>query len=301
MTTSAPEFSIIVLSYRRAESLSVVLNEIAKLGRSDIEVIVVDNASPEDIQSVVQGARGVDRFMRNTQNIGIAGWNVGLKEVRGEFIVLLDDDSYSDPEALNRARELLRQNEQVGVVAGQILHPKSGTSENAERFRRLMPGGPYDFQFIGCGAVLRRRLCEQIGGFDGQLFLYWHETEFGLRAIQAGFRIVMAPDVRFYHMQETKGRSSARRIYYEMRNMLWIFRAYFATARAAKMKLRFAAHYAKGIRSLRDLRAFLRAIRDGFAGSGLGRRSPLDGTLETFVLDRMQDAARSIPERLHAG
>ncbi len=290
--TGMPNISVVILSHRRPDSLRRVLRELARLERTDMEIIVVDNASPEDIAGVVRAHGEGIALLRLETNIGVAGWNHGFSVARGAYVVLLDDDSYPDPGAIDRGLRLMETDPRIGVVAGQIIHPEGGSSENGERFRRLARLGPDDFQFIGCGAIVRTELLHRIGGFDESLFLYWHETHFGLKTLAAGYRIVMAPEVIFYHLQERTGRTSHRRIYFEVRNMLWIFGTSLTGVRARMRLLRLLAHYCRAIRGPRDARAYLRAIRDGIRPADGYLRVAIDAQAQEFVLHRLSAVSR---------
>ncbi len=51
----------------------------------------------------------------------------------------------------------------------------------------------------GCALLVRREMIETVGMLDERFFMYWEETEWCLRAVKAGWRIVHAPAARLWH------------------------------------------------------------------------------------------------------
>jgi glycosyltransferase involved in cell wall biosynthesis len=116
--------SIILPAYNRADRLPEAINSILVQSFCDFELIVVDDASSEDIESVVRSIGDPRiRYIRHTVNGGAsAARNTGLAEARGEFIAFHDSDDLWLPGKLKRQLEQLQKlPPEVGVVCGGVI------------------------------------------------------------------------------------------------------------------------------------------------------------------------------------
>jgi len=80
------------------------------------------------------------------------------------------------------------------------------------------------FGFCGAAALLRREAVEEVGGFDGDLFLYYEDTDLSWRLRAAGWQIRYVSDALATHLHAaSSGASSAVFRYYNTRNSLIVF------------------------------------------------------------------------------
>lgn len=113
-----PRVSIIIPTYNRVwllrEAIDSVLNQTFK----DIEVIVVDDAGAEDVQSVIAGYNNSNlRYIRNERNLGLAGTrNQGIVAASGDYIGFLDDDDLFELTKIEKQVALLDQQPAVDIV-----------------------------------------------------------------------------------------------------------------------------------------------------------------------------------------
>ncbi len=109
-TSSAPTLSLCLPTYKRAAlldgALRAVLGQITPDRAAQVEVIVLDNASPDDTPGVVARAQAdfshvPMRYVRRLENIGPdANFTDALTQARGEFLYLLSDDDILLPGAV---------------------------------------------------------------------------------------------------------------------------------------------------------------------------------------------------------
>lgn len=106
-----PSISVVIPAYGRAEALLRAIGSVQAKNPEGIEVIVVDDASPQSLQPVVPAANehGVPvRYYRLTRNSGPqAARNLGIRRARYEYIAFLDSDDAFLPEKLDRVRDRL--------------------------------------------------------------------------------------------------------------------------------------------------------------------------------------------------
>ena len=98
----APLVSVVMLCWNRIDDVRESLSRLRLQTYSPIEVIVVDNASTDGTPEMVEQDFAEVRLIRMEENSGVAAYNVGFEEAEGEFIVILDDDSFPAEEAVAR-------------------------------------------------------------------------------------------------------------------------------------------------------------------------------------------------------
>ena len=83
------------------------------------EIIVVDNGSAAGLAEIVAPYDRV-RLLEPGRNLGVAGLNVAAREARGEILLMLDDDAYPLPGAIETASEAFNRLPRLGVVGGLV-------------------------------------------------------------------------------------------------------------------------------------------------------------------------------------
>ena len=125
-----PTVSVVVPCYRYGHYLPQAVGSVLEQPGVDVEVIIVDDASPDDSAEVARSIAEADSRLSlvvNETNQGhIATYNVGLARVTGDYVVLLSADDMLAPGALARAVALMETNPGVGFVYGW---PKNFSSE----------------------------------------------------------------------------------------------------------------------------------------------------------------------------
>jgi glycosyltransferase involved in cell wall biosynthesis len=88
---------------------------------TDLEVIVVDDASDDDTPQVCARLPGI-HYLRLDRNVGVGGArNIGIKESRSEYVAFLDDDDLRLPGSLDRQLQVLAHNPQAALVYAPVL------------------------------------------------------------------------------------------------------------------------------------------------------------------------------------
>ncbi len=108
---SVPGISVVIPAYGRATVLLRAVNSVQATERARVEIIVVDDASPESLQSVVPplNQHGLSvRYYRLARNGGPqAARNLGIRRARLDYVAFLDSDDIFLPEKIDRVRERL--------------------------------------------------------------------------------------------------------------------------------------------------------------------------------------------------
>ncbi len=203
------------------------------------EVWVVDNASTDSTADVVKQHFPDTHMLRLARNEGVGARSRAFAKVRGEYIILLDDDSYPTGSAVSDSIDFMESNEDVGAVVGRVILPDG--SFEACAFPTVLLSG---------AVCIRACVIHTIGGFRREFFRKAGEYDFSFRIWQAGWRIERFEEIVYRHDKVMTGRSTALAHRMDLRNNLivaerflpescramylhdWSFR-YTALARAA--------------------------------------------------------------------
>jgi glycosyltransferase involved in cell wall biosynthesis len=106
----APLFSVIINTLNRAAMLRRALESVRRQTFRSFEIIVVDDGSTEDIESVTRDTTPAAKFIRLAKNRGIpSARNVGIAAAEGRYIAFLDSDDVWHPRYLHFVREAYAQ------------------------------------------------------------------------------------------------------------------------------------------------------------------------------------------------
>jgi GT2 family glycosyltransferase len=123
-----------------------------------------------------------------------AARNIGWRRARAPIVAFTDDDTVPDPAWLEKG--LAAFGPQVDAVAGRIVMPLSPTPTDYERNEQ----GLERAEFVTANCFVRRRVLEQLGGFDQSFRLAWREdADLQFRLLEAGFRVARAPQALVVH------------------------------------------------------------------------------------------------------
>ena len=188
------DITIVVPAYNYARFLPECLASIREQDfKGKVEVIVVDDASTDETQSVLQGLvwPGL-RIVRHESNQGLcAALNTGHREARGKYIINLDADNLLAPEALRTLYEALEKKPWVDVASGGLMRYSSNGQHVVQTdwpFERVDPLGQLNhINQILSTSLMRKRAIERLGGY--RLRQRKNEDgEFWCRAVSAGLR-----------------------------------------------------------------------------------------------------------------
>jgi GT2 family glycosyltransferase len=182
------------------------------------EVLVLDNASDDGSADAVRARGGDVRLIALERRTGKAeNDSTLLREARGEFALLLNEDAElldGAPAALLAA---LEADPAAAVAAAQLLDPEGRPQPTAWRLpgvgtalagalllhRRLTVQTGGEVGWAQSSAMLvRRAAAAEVGYFDPEFFVYSDETDFQKRLSDAGWRILLVPEARAIHHEQ---------------------------------------------------------------------------------------------------
>lgn len=164
-----PKTSVIIPTHNRPELLPRAV-ESAQLAGSDLEVIIVDDASTDQTASVCQSLKGI-KYVRVDRNQGVAGArNVGLLHSEGEFVTFLDDDDLRLPDSIDLQARVLEENPEAGFVCGGMILMDQDYRPTGEVTGPRHPSGDvfwkvleFDFPAMGLSTLIRKECLLRVG------------------------------------------------------------------------------------------------------------------------------------------
>jgi len=170
-----PSASIIIPTHNRPHLLPRAV-ESARAAGTDVEIIVIDDASIDDTASVCRELPGI-KYIRLERNQGVAGArNIGILASTSEFIAFLDDDDLRLPGSLDVQTEALASNPAAGFVCGGMLIADQDYRLTGEISSPRHPGGDVfwellelDFPIMPLSVVIRKVVFLRVGLLDRHL------------------------------------------------------------------------------------------------------------------------------------
>jgi O-antigen biosynthesis protein len=231
-----PLVSVVMVLYGHWELALRAIGSLAANTDPYFELVLIDNASPDDTPDrIEQRVEGVN-LVRNDVNRGFGGAsNQGAELARGRILCFLNSDALVEPgwlppllEALDASDVgavvplLLNEDgtvQEAGSVVDSIGHPHAvgggghvfggggSASDFQYRFRREV-----DFGSAAC-MLLRRDLFLELGGFDEAYSPgYFEDTDFCFRLSERGLRTIYEPRSRVMHVRHASGTADTARL-----------------------------------------------------------------------------------------
>jgi GT2 family glycosyltransferase len=270
---NSPLVSVIILYYKRRETIRETLDSVIRQEYANREIILVDNHSEDDLREALASALVGVKLIEMPQHLGAcAGRNAGIRAARGEILVFLDDDvSFRSVFELSKMIRVWKTHPDVQVLAFQVCDPDNGKLRLREwchpRYWREFSESEFETSWFGEGAcAIRREVFDICGYYYEPLFYGAEGADFMFRVIDHGFRILHAPQVRVGHRNSQIGRTTGRQIYYFTRNYIWItYRnfPFFAGLRYLSVKLLMMFYFAVRTGAYKH---FLRALSGAIQG-----------------------------------
>ena len=178
-----PLVSIVLPVYNGEKYLRESLDSILAQTMRDWELIAVDDCSRDATPQILAEYAAHDsriRIVRNKENQRLPrSLNIGFSKARGAFLTWTSDDNAYAPEALHEMVSYLQRFPEYVMVnaAMDILYMPEGRLEKSEQFD-ADPWKMFVQNRIGACFLYRRKVLEEIGGYDPEMFLledydYW--------------------------------------------------------------------------------------------------------------------------------
>ena len=255
MPRSSLELSVIIVAYEAADLLPACLDSLAAgLAGVRHEVCVVDNASPDGAAALLRERFPKAQVVRHERNLGFAaGVNAGLRATSGRFVLWLNPDAALAGGSMADLLKIFAAEPGLGIIGPRVMGPDGGDQASCRSFpsyrtalfnrksllTRLFPANRYSRAYLqpaldrsrsrevdwvsGACLLHRREVSAALGGLDERFFMFCEDVDFCLRAAQAGWKTLYAPDLRARHQIGGSTRLRPLRMIREHHLSMWVY------------------------------------------------------------------------------
>ena len=241
-----PLVSVVIPHYGGTEILGECLVSLNKCSYPSLEIIVVDNDSPDDSVQFIKSNFSEVNLIQSEYNRGFAGGcNFGVQHAKGEYLLILNNDTTHESDWIGHLVTMMESNRKISAVQPKILN-----YDNRDYFdyagacggfmdKYCFPfargrifntvekdEGQYDeaiqiFWASGTAFLTRKSIFEILGGFDKIFFAHMEEIDYHWKSQMLGNQIWVEPASVIYHKGAvTLPASSPKKTYLNYRNSL---------------------------------------------------------------------------------
>lgn len=239
--------SIITVNFHQTEVTIALLESINKFYTAkNVEVIIVDNGAEKNQELVFQPYFDHITYIQSKENLGFAGGNnLGIKQAKGDFIFLLNNDTEIPAGCIETMRKELNSNEKIGLLSPLLLYfdrkdliQYAGftplnylTGRNANIGELDENLGQYDDKSYetgfchGAAVMCRKADLLEAGLMDENYFLYYEELDWCEKFKRIGKQIWFTGKTHVYHKESVSvGKASPIKIFFLTRNRMLFIR-----------------------------------------------------------------------------
>lgn len=240
-----PLVSIISINYDHPEVTCAMLLSLRRISYPAVEIIILDNASPHDDPAVIRESFPEIIFIQSKENLGFAGGNnLAIRQARGKYILLLNNDTEVEPGFLEPLVAKLESDSRIGAVSPKI---KFFNAPDTIQFSGQAPINPYTIRSHGFGfgekdtgqfdtdtttsfvhgaaMMIPREVLMKVGLMAECYFLYYEELDWGSRISRAGYQLWYVHGSTVFHKESiSTGKFSPFKTYYMNRSRLLYLR-----------------------------------------------------------------------------
>jgi GT2 family glycosyltransferase len=227
------ELSIIIINYNTWQYvLQAVQSIVTHTHGLRYEIIVVDNASQDADPASLQAFDAPIHFIAHTHNAGFAGGNnVGIKQAKGQYILLFNSDAYLTENAFLPMVQYMQAHPTVGVLSPRLVYPDGRVQSAAQRFpsvkytlyellrlqklfgkqwaAKTYLGAFFDGRTTleadwvwGTAMLMPRKVINQLPKqqLNEQFFMYWEDVQWCWEIKQLGYKVVFLGSTEVVHI-----------------------------------------------------------------------------------------------------
>ncbi|QNK58367.1 glycosyltransferase family 2 protein [Paenibacillus sp. PAMC21692] len=240
--------AIVICNWNKKDDVIQCVDAVYQSTYRDFDVLVVDNASSDGSLEALENSPHPIKIIREKINIGGAGgFNSGMRHVlegNYEFIVLLDNDAFVEPEAIEELVKQMARDCSIGLLGSKLyIH---GTENKLQEFGSYLDWSNYQIRVENkgvqdcgqvpsliecdyvpaCALIVRTRVVREAGFMDSDFFIYWDDIEWAYRVKDKGYKVMVARDSKVWHKMGALRNETTFPTYYFWRNRFYFFFKY---------------------------------------------------------------------------
>lgn len=195
----------VIVNYNRANDTKELLESIKKSDLAMSELLVIDNGSTDDSLAT----------FKTGHNLGFAGGcNFGMKkalEMGAEAVLIINNDTIVPAVFLKPLLEVLNSDSTVGAVSPKTYWADGkrvwfGGGQLNLKYGQIINQASIDCDYLsGVCILFRAGVLRQVGLFDERFAHTGEDVDLSLRMRQAGYKLLMAPEVKLIHKVSQTG------------------------------------------------------------------------------------------------
>lgn len=218
-----PVVSVVILNYNTPElTLDCVRSVEAQRGAPSLEIIVVDNASPDGSGPKLRHQlKGRAKVILAQRNLGFGpGNNLGCQDAQGRYLFIINSDTVLLPSTLKKICATADRQPDYGLLSPRILLPgkraevQPGSFGRSASLWRLLTRSvdlpasyldqypdvaPCDW-VTGAAMFTPVEAFWSVGGFDSRYFMYWEDQDLCHSLAKQGWKIGVATRSSLIHL-----------------------------------------------------------------------------------------------------
>ncbi len=254
------KLSIVIVLFNSGKVIETTLDAVyASIVNFDYEVLIVDNASPDNSVEIVKqkylsqpAIAAKTKLFFHEKNMGFGiGNNTGIMNAQGEYTLLLNSDTKLSPENVQVMVDFMDSRKDVGgatcklIKADGEIDPASRRSEpNFARsffrlfgLQKLFPRwfGGYNMlhknpdeetkldSCSGAYLLMPSHVVKQVGGFDSRFFMYAEDLDLCRKIREAGYKIWWYPKTTCIHFRGQSTKHTPQKMIYAFYEAMWLY------------------------------------------------------------------------------
>jgi len=208
--------TIVIPNWNGKDLLSNCLKSLERQTYEPFEVLVIDNGSTDGSIECIESNYPYVKIICFEQNQGFSvAVNAGIKKAKGDYIVLLNNDTEAEPDWLENLVSAMEKHPDIGFGASKMLNyyqrdkvDSAGDRVGVYPYPRgidCQDGPQYSVEqeiFSACAgaAIYRKEIFEKVGMFDEEFFAYYEDVDLCYRAQWLGIKGMYFPQAIIYHV-----------------------------------------------------------------------------------------------------
>lgn len=258
------DLSIVIVSHQSKNDLDVLLPSVFESegvefsadnsARYKAEIIVIDSGSSDGtaefaekfIISYINNGRYLNSMVIKSANKGFAaGNNLGIKQARGKYILLLNPDTKLEPNTLRIMLDFMETRPDIGISGCKLVKADGKLDLACRRrfpnpwssFKRLFLLDNRDYNYsnvdeniemevdsvVGAFLLIRKLVIDKIGLLDESFFMYGEDLDWCWRCKEAGFKVWYFPKAAALHLKGQSSKLRPVKMLKDFHGAMWIF------------------------------------------------------------------------------
>lgn len=210
--------SVLVVNHNGMKFLPSFYESVFAQDYSDVEVIMVDNASSDGSIQYTREHYPHVQIVESQDNVGYAGGNnIGYAHSRGEYVLVINNDVSFESHLISDLLKAFKEIPNLGAVQPKVMlmydqehldacgsfwtntglnyHYGIYKKHSLPQYNQAFPV----YSLKGMCMMIPRAVIEKIGLFDDDFWCYFEETDFCHRVWLAGYECWYYPKATLFH------------------------------------------------------------------------------------------------------